>query len=362
MHDDIPVRDLLIAWSFLRFLTPNRTRLLLEYFKPLERARDAPVRFLEGLLRIDESQAKLLREPMRGEVTAHVEAWRDRVITWADDAYPRGLRQIDDPPLVLYYRGNLELLQRMGVAIVGSRRASPYAVNVAAHLARRLAGAGLLIVSGGALGIDAAAHEAALDCGSGTAAVLGTGIDVVYPKAHRCLFQRIEKCGVIVSEFSPGAPPLKSNFPIRNRIISGLASGTVIVEATTRSGSLITARLSAEQGRDVFAVPGSVFSDGSEGTHRLIQYGAKLVHDEDDVLDEKPFSDLLQRAPRDLLNVPAEWQDVLESLSLEEPLHVDVAAMRLGRSVPQLARALLELELGGWVRALPGARYVRIKR
>src|SRR5438874_1773795 len=206
---------------------------------------------------------------------------------------------------------------------------------------------------------DAAAHEAALDSKGATIAVLGTGIDVIYPKSNTRLFRRIERDGVIISELAPGTPPLAMNFPIRNRIISGLALGTVIVEATSRSGSLITARTAAEQGREVFAVPGPIFSAGSEGTHRLIQYGAKLVHDVNDVLDELPAHARVQPAKPQLPESPL--REVLEALSREEATHVETAAEKLGQPLISISEHLLQLELGGWVQALPGARYVRVK-
>lgn len=351
-------RDLLIGWSLLPFLSPNRTRLLLEYFDPLADAARAPARFLEGLLHIDRDQADLVRNPLRDP---RIESLRATTITLADDGYPPLLREIIDPPLALHVRGNRELLKRDAIAVVGSRRASPYAINVAHAITAPLArDAKLVVVSGLARGVDAAAHESALDSGGTTIAVLGTGIDVVYPKSHGKLFRRIESEGLIVTELAPGTPPLAANFPPRNRIISGLSLGTVIVEATNRSGSLITARTAAEQGREVFAVPGSIFSRGSEGTHRLIQYGAKLVHDANDVLDELPEH---ARIAREKKEQPPEspLREVLDALSRDEATHVETAAEKLGRTLPSISESLLQLELGGWVRALPGARYVRVK-
>jgi DNA processing protein len=331
--------------------------LLFEWFDQPCDACNASSNLLQGLLTINEVQAAAVKNPLQDR---RYEMLRDSVITLVDPEYPPLLKEIIDPPLVLHVRGDRSLLSRHAIAIVGSRRASPYAVNAAKHLATPLASeAMLVIVSGLARGVDAAAHEAALDAGGTTIAVLGTGIDVTYPKSNRALFRRIENQGLIVSEFPPGTPPLALNFPIRNRIISGLSLGTVIVEATGRSGSLITARTAAEQGREVFAVPGSIFSKGTEGTHRLIQYGAKLVHDVNDVIDEIKGLGRLATKPDPV--PPEPLREVLDALSREDAVHVEAAASSLGRTVPAIAESLLQLELGGWVRSLPGSRYVRVK-
>ena len=331
---------------------------------PLERtnsslACNASAGVLQGLLSVTPEQAEQVRNPLTVPARERVAALRARVITLGDETYPVLLKEIIDPPLALHFRGDLSLLARPALAIVGSRRASPYGVNAAEHLARQIAGAGIVIVSGGARGIDAAAHHAALDAGGSTIAVLGTGIDIVYPASNRRLFRRIEERGLIVSEFPPGTPPKPENFPMRNRVISGLARGTVIVEATSRSGSLITARMAAEQGRDVFAVPGSIFSAGSEGTHRLVQYGAKLVHDANDVLEEFPGGLRATQTPAQEPESPL--KEVLAVLSKDDGAHVDAVAARVGRTPALVAEALLQLELEGWIRALPGARYVRVR-
>ena len=269
--NDTAARDRWIALSLLPFLTPNRTRLLLEFFESVAQACNASASHLQGLLSVTPEQAEQVRNPLTKETLARVEALRDRVITFADDDYPALLREIPDPPLALHFRGDRTLLARACVALVGSRRASPYGVNAASHLARQLVSADIVVVSGMARGVDAAAHQAALDAGGRTIAVLGTGIDVIYPRAHTRLYRRIAEEGLVITEFPPETPPRPEHFPIRNRVISGVSWGTVIVEATSRSGSLITARMAAEQNREVFAVPGSIFSAGSEGTHRLVQ-------------------------------------------------------------------------------------------
>ena len=352
-------RDLLIAWSLLPFLTPNRTRLLLEMFgEPPGPACNSSSRLIASLLSIDQAQAEQVRNPLQLN-GRRVAALRDSTITLADPDYPPLLREIIDPPLALHVRGDRTLLARPSVAVVGSRRASPYAINVARRLGDDLARSGLVVVSGLARGVDAAAHESALDASLPTIAVLGTGIDVVYPRCNRPLFRRVAEHGLLLSEFPPGTPPLAMNFPIRNRVISGLTSGTIIVEATSRSGSLITARTAAEQGREVFAVPGSIFAAGSEGTHRLIQYGAKLVHDANDVLEELPGD--LKLVPRATAEPDSPLREVLAAFTRDEGTDVEQVASRLGRAPSALAEPLLQLELGGWIRALPGARYVRVR-
>ena len=288
-----------------------------------------------------------------------VESIRQSVIALSDPDYPALLREIIDPPLALHTVGNRSLLGSTSIAVVGSRRASPYGVNAARELTKELAAAGLTIVSGLARGIDAAAHEAALDTHAATIAILGTGIDVIYPRSNVRLFRRIEREGLILSEFAPGTPPMPENFPMRNRVISGLCAGTVIVEATSRSGSLITARMAAEQGREVFAVPGSIFSKGSEGTHRLIQYGAKLVHDAGDIFDELPGG--LKRKREAAQEPGSPLGEVLAALSRDEGTHVDALAASLSSTSGAIAESLLQLELEGWIRALPGSRFVRVK-
>ena len=359
--NDVSPRDLSIAYALLPFITPVRIRLLREHFDPLTEVRQAPSRLLQGLLSIDAEQAELVKNPLRNEALRdQLHSVRQSALSVFDDEYPSLLKEIIDPPLALFYRGDVSVLQKPLVAVVGSRRASPYGSNAAGHLARELVGAGVVIVSGLARGIDAAAHEAALAGGGTTNAVFGTGIDIVYPRSHRRLVRSIEQHGLVLSEFPPGTPPLASNFPVRNRVISGICHGTLIVEATGRSGSLITARMAAEQGREVFAVPGPIFSRGSEGTHRLIQYGAKLVHDVNDILEELPGSLHLKTS-----TTPSEpespLREVLAVFQADEAIHIDAAACKLGQSIAVVSESVLQLELGGWLRAMPGSRYVRVR-
>jgi len=353
---EVSLRDRLIAYALMP-LSPTRIRLLVQTFEPLSAMCNASPAMLRQLLSIDASEEV---EPWRNdELRARAEALRESTVTLADDDYPPLLRQLVDPPLALFYRGNLALATTPSLAMVGSRRATPYALSVAAQLARELVSAGVTVVSGLALGVDAAAHQATLDATGQTIAILGTGIDIIYPRSHRRLFDAIEERGLVLTEFPPGTAPFRHNFPIRNRIISGISLGTVIIEATGRSGSLITARTAAEQNREVFAVPGSIFSAGSEGTHRLIQYGAKLVHDTNDILDELPGR---MRVPAAAAERPdSVLREVLSAFRREEGTHIDSAAHSLGREVATLSEPVLQLELGGWLKALPGGRYVRVR-
>lgn len=354
-------RDACIAYALHPFLTPARIRLIREHFDPVAEVQSAPVRLLEGLLSIDAEQAEAVKNPLRlPQIAEQVASLRENAAAIVDTGYPAMLREIVDPPFALFFRGDLTLLQKPMVAIVGSRRASAYGINASAHLARQLASAGIVVVSGLARGVDAAAHQAALDSASPTIAILGTGIDVVYPRSHSKLTKLIAEKGLLLSEFPPGTPPLAANFPVRNRVISGITLGTVIVEATGRSGSLITARMAAEQGREVFCVPGSIFSAASEGPHRLIQYGAKLVHDANDILEElpgnlRPREDEAPREPESPL------REVLAVFTRDEAIHIDNVAQKLGQSVASVSEAVLQLELGGWLRAMPGSRYVRMR-
>ncbi len=275
----------------------------------------------------------------------------------ADAEYPQTLLQTADPPLLLFVQGRVALFDSPSLAVVGSRRPTPQGSEIARELAAELARQGLTVVSGMALGIDAAAHEAALDAGAGSIAVVGTGLDQVYPARHRQLARRLSVEGLLVSEFPLGTPPLSANFPQRNRIIAGISRGTLVIEAALRSGSLITARLAVEAGRDVFAVPGSIRSPQSQGCHALIKQGAKLVESAQDVLDELA----MPASPRDAAaaadDTPA--GALIDALG-HDPVSLDALLARTGLSVEALGAALLELELAGKVARLPGQLFQRI--
>ncbi|MGA7617641.1 MAG: DNA-processing protein DprA [Thermoanaerobaculia bacterium] len=351
-------RDQLIGWSLLTFLTPTRLRLLYERFDPLAEVCKSASTEISMLLNVTGVEAALVKDPLQlPEFRKRIEQLRESTLTLADEIYPSLLRETPDPPPALHFRGDPSILRLPAIAMVGSRRASPYGINVVRRLARDLARAGIVVVSGLATGIDAAAHEAALDAGGTTAAVLGTGIDVCYPRSNRRLYDRIAAEGLVLTELPASTPPHPRNFPVRNRIIAGMSRGTIVVEAGLKSGSLITARIALDEGREVFAVPGPIFSAGSAGTHRLIQSGAKLVHEMADVFDE--FADLTPpgSGPSTLKLAPSE-REIVPLLSMVDPIHVDRIAAVYRRSTSELAEALLNLEMKGVVRALPGNHYV----
>ncbi len=279
-----------------------------------------------------------------------------RVVAARTPAYPSRLAEIIDPPIVLWTLGE-GCLERRSVAIVGSRRATPAGLHVARQLGRDLAGAGWTIVSGMALGVDGAAHEGALEAGGETLAVLGCGADIVYPYAHRALAARIAEHGRILSEFPPGTAPRPWHFPLRNRIISGLARAIVVVEASEKSGSLITARLAMEQGRDVLAVPGSAASGRYRGSHALIKDGARLVETMDDVLDEIEGVSRIRAGATDKTCVISELEGMM---AVGEPYSVDELAAVSRLPSPDLLAQLGRLEVEGRMSRTAGGSFVRL--
>lgn len=308
---------------------------------------------------------RLLRHECQADIDAALD-WADQpgnhLLTLADAAYPCSLLSSDDPPLLLYAKGNAAALNRPMLAVVGSRNATAQGLRDAEAFARALGEAGLTIVSGLALGIDAAAHRGALATAAGTVAVIGTGADRLYPARNEALAREIADKGAVVSEFPLGTPALATNFPRRNRIIAGLGLGCLVVEAALRSGSLITARLAAESGREVFAIPGSIHSPLSRGCHQLIRQGAKLVESVADILEE-----LRWEAPspacggsRDA-NVESSGSEerVLASLG-HAPCALDTLAARSGLTPADLLAMLLPMELAGRVAQLPGGLYQRL--
>jgi DNA processing protein len=290
-------------------------------------------------------------------------------VPWYSELYPPLLNEVSDPPVALYLRGNAEVLALPQLAIVGSRNPTPSGRENALEFAVQLARCGFTITSGLAIGIDTASHRGALSVSGNTIAVCGTGLDVPYPSSNRDLADEITSHGAIVSEFPLGTPPVKSNFPRRNRIISGLSLGTLVVEAALRSGSLITARLAAEQGREVFAIPGSIRNAQVRGCHQLIRQGAKLVETPDDIFEElrplagalaqiQPPSKARDREPKTDGLLHKGHEILLDALGFE-PAGVDLLVERTGLRADEVASMLLMLELEGRVESYPGGLYHR---
>lgn len=317
-------------------------------------------------------QADALLVPPAGAAAAHIEAWLDAMLAWQTEPgqrllpfdhadYPDYLRNIVAAPLLLYVKGRAELLARRAVAVVGSRNASRQGVLNAERMAQTLSEAGVTVVSGLALGIDAAAHLGGLNGDGGTIAVLGTGIDRIYPARNGALARRIAEEGCIVSEYPLGTPPARDNFPRRNRIISGLARGVLVVEAAAQSGSLITARLAVGQGRDVYAVPGSIHATLSKGCHELIREGARLVESGYDVLEELQMQADAQAGARGRLGPDDSFVDrILDALG-DDPQPADLLALHLGLPPGELQGQLLALELAGLLERLPGGMFQRLR-
>jgi DNA processing protein len=302
-----------------------------------------------------------LAAPVEEDALARTREWladpAHEILTWDDPDYPKALLDLGFAPPVLYFVGRRELLNRPALAIVGSRNATAQGRDNARAFARALADAGLTIVSGLALGIDAAAHEGALAGAGSTLAVVGTGLDRVYPARNRELAHAIAATGGLLSEFPPGTPPRDINFPRRNRLISGLARGVLVVEAALASGSLITARYAGEQGREVFAIPGSIHSPLSKGCHKLLREGAKLVETAQDILEELGMGG--SSAPLQTGDAaPISDSPLLAALG-DDPAGVDALVARTGLAAGDVVVELTGLELAGTVAALPGGRWQR---
>ena len=308
-----------------------------------------------------EAVARNISEGPDYDAAAPTLAWLQQpgnhLVTLADTHYPQALLEIADPPPLLYAKGQLSTLSKTGIAIVGSRNASPQGEKNAEDFAAALSRHGLCIISGMALGIDGAAHRGALNAKGATIAVVGTGLDIVYPARHRELAHLIAEHGLLVSEFPLGTPSRAQNFPRRNRIISGLSRGCLVIEANVQSGSLITARLAGEQGREVFAIPGSIHSPLSKGCHQLIKQGAKLVDHIQDIIDELGL--MLEPASVDVATEASEIHPVLGYMGYD-PISLETLMERSGLTSDNLCAMLLMLELENKVATLPGGRYQRI--
>jgi len=350
-----------IGFNIVRGIGPAKVRALLDHFSDLRLAWEATAdqlraagldsRALKNLLAVRE------KLDLEAEV-ARLERAGVRVMTWSSPDYPDHLRHIYHPPPVLYLLGSLAPADEWAVAVVGTRRATVYGKEATRRIAGELARAGVTVVSGLAKGIDTAAHRAALEAGGRTIAVLGCGVDIAYPAENRNLMQRIVEQGAVISEYALGTSPERSNFPPRNRIISGLSLGVVVVEAAQRSGALITADFAADQGREVFAVPGNMFNRTSKGCNRLIQQGAKLLLDVDDILEELNLTMVAQQLELKAVVPENETESRLLSFLSSDPLHIDEIVRRAALPISEISSTLALMELKGMVRQVGGMNYV----
>ncbi|WP_342246973.1 DNA-processing protein DprA [Pseudomonas sp. OTU5201] len=332
-------------------LGPARFRRLLEAFGSASAALSAPAAAWRSL-GLPGACADPRRSPEIRDAAAHALAWLERpghqVLCWDDPAYPALLAELSNAPPLLYIAGDATLLERPQLALVGSRRASAAGLDTARAFARSLAGGGFVITSGLALGIDGAAHQGTLEVGGATVAVLGTGLERIYPNRHRSLAVRIvDEGGALVSELPLDCPPQPANFPRRNRIISGLSLGVLVVEASPSSGSLITARLAAEQGREVYAIPGSIHHPGARGCHQLIREGATLVEKVEDILEALRGWQVMPSEPQS--DAPTQGDHPLLELLRAAPYSSEGLAAASGWELPRLLAELTDLELQGRV-------------
>ena len=356
----MPLDADLASWLTLSQITGlgnESLRQLLQAFGSPATILTTPVASLKQFVRpaVANAIVNASNEDFLASVSAWLEDPHNHIVTLADADYPQALLNIPDPPLLLYIKGRLDLLNHSSLAIVGSRTASTQGIRNSEAFARAASEAGLCIISGMAHGIDTAAHVGGLSGKGSSIAVVGTGLDKVYPSANRDLAHQLAQDGALMSEFPLGMPPLAHNFPRRNRIISGLSLGCLVIEATLQSGSLITARMALEQGREVFAIPGSIHMPQSKGCHALIKQGAKLVENANDILEELNwYSATANTAAINKIEHP-----VFAHLGFD-PVDIDSLSQCSGLTIEALSAILLQLELDGQVATLAGGMYQRI--
>ena len=355
-----------LGFHTMKGIGPVKLRALRQFFGDLEIAWSASERDLQSAGLDQKTLANFIqkrRDVNLDKLVNDLDALGAVALTLDDPDYPTLLRELPDSPPVLYVKGSLIDADQWAVAFVGTRRASVYGKDVTFQLVTPLVNAGITIISGLALGIDAAAHKAALDAGGRTIGVLGCGIDIIYPPEHRQLAANIMKSGALVTEFPPKTPPERTNFPVRNRVISGLSLGVVVVEAPQSSGALLTADMAIDQGRDVFAVPGNINVKNCVGTNRLIQNGAKLVMSADDIMDELNLTRSAVETRTQIREVaPANpTEEALLRCLAEDALHIDDLCQLSGLPIVQVSSALALMELKGQVRRLEGMRYSLVR-
>lgn len=346
---------------------PARVRSLIGHFRSATAVLHATTAALCRTDGIDQVLAEAIRQAPAEETATQqlrlAHKHQCQLTTFWDDDFPSPLKAIDDAPAALFVKGELRASDKFSIAIVGTRQPTTYGAMVTERLATDLVARGLTIVSGLARGVDTIAHRAALKAGGRTLAVLGSGLDLIYPSENRRLVEEIVRHGAVISEYFFGTKPDAPNFPRRNRIIGGLSLGTLVIEAGEKSGALITASMALEQGREVFAVPGSIFSPKSIGTHRLIQEGARLVHTADDILSELTAQlELFGKTDRPVIEVAdlTDAEQLLFELLTHEPVHIDVLARQANLPSAQALATLLQLEFKNAVKQLPGKMFVRL--
>lgn len=353
-----------IGFNLIKGIGAVRMQALIQHFGDLELAwRAAPVELaaaglgLKVIERVIQARGKVDLE----KVWAKIESQGIKILTWQDGAYPQRLKEIDQPPPVLYIKGDYLPEDMYAVSIVGTRRVTPYGRQITEELASFLSANGMTVISGLARGVDAIAHQTALKAGGRTLGVLGSGVDKIYPPEHRQLAEQMMEHGAIISDYAPGTPPDASNFPPRNRIISGLSLAVVVIEAGETSGALITAEFAAEQGREVFAVPGSILAPQSKGTNKLIQRGALPLLNVKDLMQALDLTRMgEQKAARKI--IPADETEArLMSILGGEPLHVDEIRNQTELPIAKVSATLALMELKGMVRQVGGMNYVAVR-
>lgn len=363
MRADLNPKIYWVGFNLVKGIGAVRFQHLLKHFGSLEIAWQAPVEALmqAGLnQRLAERVLQVRRQVSLDQIWEQIQKKHIQVLTWDDGEYPRRLLEIDQPPPVLYLRGSISPEDQWAVATVGTRRVTVYGRQIAEEIGRFLAEHGITVVSGLARGVDAICHQAALDAGGRTIAVLGSGVDAVYPPENRTLAAKIIEQGALVSDYPVGTPPESSNFPPRNRIISGLSMATIVVEAGETSGALITAEFAAEQGRDVFAVPGSILAPQSKGANRLIEQGARPLLNLEDLVESLHLEHFPEhRVTRALIPGNENEARILKILSAEAR-HMDEIASLSGLPIQTVSATLTVLELKGMVRPVGGSNYISI--
>jgi DNA processing protein len=352
-----------VGFNMVRGIGSVRVRALIDYFGTLQRAWEAPADALREAGIPQKSLQNLIT--LRKEVDL-LRIWQkiqDRgiqVMTWDDEMYPPRLKQIDQPPPVLYIRGEILPEDHLAIAVVGTRRVTAYGRQVAEELGACLGANGVTVVSGLARGVDAIAHDSALKAGGRTIAVLGCGVDRIYPPEHTRLAEKIIERGAVISDYAPGTPPDSVNFPPRNRIISGFSMAVVVVEAGETSGALITSAFAADQGRDVYAVPGNINAPQSKGTNRLIQQGAKPLLHVNEVIEDLSLESAIEKTAARKIIPASDLEAAILGVLSSEPQYIDEISVSAGLSIEKVSATLTLMELKGMVRQVGGMNYVAI--